>query len=296
MPSRSLADVASKKRHAMTDSQDRPDAGRGPARAVGAPRRSHSPESGSSSRASGLSAPAIIALWPNPLQPWSNSNALAAYAPAMLVSIMSGGAVVVGSVAAYVILARAGFPRRSRADDLRHDRPRRRLPLVAVARFGYVLGSALWTVAAVLPVIGCALLLVFAISAARNRVLPLGFRIVPAVQFVLAVLAYFVHMRTSFPIDTAASGSSGSARPISSSPRGADAAARASWESRRLPSQVMRRQYSGRDAAASAYRRLHGRPHPADPRSLPARRRAPTPPRGSGTTCAPPRTTSGSST
>ena len=147
----------------------------------------------------GVMAPVIAAMLPQRF-PESGSSGYVAYAPMVLGTILSFGAVVVGSVAAYVVLTRAGFPRRSRAMATVTISLAVVSPLIAFARFSYLLGDSSWTAAQVVSVIGAALLLVFAISAARNRVLPLGFRILPAVQFLLAVIAFVVSHSTFFPV------------------------------------------------------------------------------------------------
>ncbi len=146
----------------------------------------------------GLVAPAVVALIP--IRFPGSSFTYAAYAPTALVILLGTGAALVGSAAAYVTLARAGFP---------HGRGPMTLvtiglavvyPLLAVGRFFYGFGSAAWTVVDVIIAIAAALLLVFAISAARNRILPLGFRIVPGVQFVLAVLDYIISYWAFVPV------------------------------------------------------------------------------------------------
>jgi len=146
----------------------------------------------------GMIAPVIASLLPNPFQ---DSAGFVSIAPMMLGTVVSACAVVAGSVAAYAILTRAGFPHRSRAMAVVTIGLAAVSPVIALARFVFPLASDMWTEADVVALVGGALLLLFAISAARNRVLPLGFRIVPAVQFVLAVLAFLVSHATFFPVN-----------------------------------------------------------------------------------------------
>jgi hypothetical protein len=147
----------------------------------------------------GMIAPVIASMLPRPFD--DSGSIVAFYAPMMLGTIVSSGAVVVGSVAAYVILTRAGFPHRSRPMAFVTIGLAVGSPVTALGGFVFPFASDRWTVIDLATVIGGALLLVFAISAARNRVLPLGFRIVPAVQFVLAVLAFPVSHATFFPVN-----------------------------------------------------------------------------------------------
>jgi hypothetical protein len=146
----------------------------------------------------GMITPAIAYLLPNPFQ---DSSGFVSAAPMMLGVILSSGAAVAGSVAGYAILARAGFPHRSSPMAVVTIGLAVVSPLIALARFVFPFAGDVWTGADVIALIGVALLLVFAISAARNRVLPLGFRIVPAVQFLLAVLAFVVSHAGFFPVN-----------------------------------------------------------------------------------------------
>jgi hypothetical protein len=146
----------------------------------------------------GMVTPSVLAVLPNTfLNSMNNYTGLGVM---LLGAVISSAAALVGSVAAYVVLLRAGFPHRSPPMTLLTVGLAVVSPLAAAAGFGFLLGDLLRAVTDVITLIGCALLLVFAIAAARNRLLPLGFRIVPGAQFVLALIGFLTSHATPLPV------------------------------------------------------------------------------------------------
>lgn len=146
----------------------------------------------------GAIATALVVVMPNPFA------AMSGLTPSILsglVVIIGSLGVVVGTVGAYIAFLRAGFPRRSALMTWVT------IGIVVVYALMPVTGGALtftggpW--GATLPIlaaVGGALLLVFTISAARNRALPPGLRVVPVMQFALVVVGYATGYVTQFPV------------------------------------------------------------------------------------------------
>ncbi|MET0780391.1 MAG: DUF2510 domain-containing protein [Microbacterium sp.] len=105
-----------------------------------------------------------------------------------------------GLGAAYVVLWRAGFPHRSRVMTIVTIGIAVLYPVILLISFAQGFTGAPWLTSLLLVIaLICGLLtLIFTISAARNRVLPRGFRIVPVVQIVLVVICNIV-VRTGGP-------------------------------------------------------------------------------------------------
>jgi hypothetical protein len=86
-------------------------------------------------------------------------------------------------VAVYLVFWRAGFPRRSRGMTVVTVGISVSYALILLVRF---IGTPMWALLAGILSAGI-LMLLFTIAAARNRMLPRGFRVVPVVQYVLVV-------------------------------------------------------------------------------------------------------------
>jgi hypothetical protein len=137
-----------------------------------------------------------------PITADATAASMSNFATRLLLVIVGALGFAIGTAGGYTVLARARFPRPGRAMKAVTIGIALAWLLPPLAAFALALGGLAMPapVRYACDAIGGVLLLIFALAAARNRLLPTGFRVVPGIQLLLVVVGYVAGGFAALPL------------------------------------------------------------------------------------------------